>query len=1167
MTISANDVKLFESERLTQNPDGGGRQTGNEVTDGEVNNLFQDISRVDRAYGDVALVKAFLGIATQTTDIYLGAHAALVRPPADPNVSATVFSTESDTDERADARDSIESYVVAGPEATMVLLGDQLVGQRSIQVWQRLEWPLPEVGNVYVLSEESGGEITAQQYVRVRDVTADMRTFSVLQGGSVVTFERRVVRLDIGIPLRRTFPGSDPSEGDDSVAKPTLVRSTNVADAARYYGISKLVAEADDSSLELKVESPYQQLVPVTQTSTPVTDQQAGGTRPVVVSSGGEQVEITQVSQTLQRTVTIANRDYSYVFSLTPIPAAGSLVVEYRALGQWERLTEDGTGTLSGAGTGQLDYQTGSLSITLKALPDADTQIVLSWAEPSIYTDRSGSQDIEPPRIFHRTAKPVLPGSLSVSWLVGGVTKTATDDGAGNLTGDGTGRIVYSTRWKKNVAPDGTVSRSELASPVAELQLQPTAFPDANSEVTVTYDSGTEIVDTFNPNKAGDDSVTVTADTTPMEPGSVTLTWRVSHNYQDHRHFAGEKQLQNGTAALTDTGDVVYTVGDDGQGGFADLPQATINYSTGEITFHPQRGFSYTFERYAISNGFLNYTQSGGGGNYVDNDALGIVAGLQAPTQGLRRETVTRTAEGAFADASAVTVRYLEDSATGTAESEAATLPPVEFDFLPTVTDVIVPGSLSFDWLGTTYTDRAGQGILYTDGGLVAGSVDYQQGVGRLTVYEGGGAANAITVNTLVSTFSAATLDRVRFRTPGAPLQPGGLILSATRFATGDLIQATADLSGVLDGPYIKGEVDYDTGFVSVSFGQVVADSSLTAEEKQEAWYDPQDVDGNGDIWKPEPVFPNTLRFNAVIRSILPLDADLIGLDPVRLPSDGRVPIYRPGYLLLVHNPEQFTMPNPLSAEQVVSLPRGDLSSVRMLDANDNPVPGNTGAASDQWALDKAEGEVTIADAGTLDVTTYPEPWVAEHVIDDLVVAADVQIDGTIQIVGGLTHTYPANDSYVSSVIVFGDLQARVADFFVGTTWSGDWDDDSLGGPPDASFNSVTYPIEVLNQDAISEAWALRFTSSTSGEIIGQTVGVLGTFSVSGDVAPINPNTGNPYFIARGDGFGAGWDAGNVIRFRTVGANAPLWIARTVLSGATELAKDRFRLQLRGDAD
>ena len=82
MAITNNDVKLFESQRLTDEEDGGGRVTGRKVIDGNVNNLFQDISRIDRSMGDMALRKAFIGIGIDNNDTYLGSH--LIGGPVKP---------------------------------------------------------------------------------------------------------------------------------------------------------------------------------------------------------------------------------------------------------------------------------------------------------------------------------------------------------------------------------------------------------------------------------------------------------------------------------------------------------------------------------------------------------------------------------------------------------------------------------------------------------------------------------------------------------------------------------------------------------------------------------------------------------------------------------------------------------------------------------------------------------------------------------------------------------------------------------------------------------------------------------------------------------------------------------------------------------------------------
>ena len=132
MAITNDDVKLFVSQRLSDEEDGGGQVTGKEVIDGNVNNLFQDISRIDRTIGDVALRKALIDISNANNDIYLGSRLILTESPKDTNVSVLLFNTDSQTDERLDARDRIESYVVPGIKASWELVGDKLQGQRAI---------------------------------------------------------------------------------------------------------------------------------------------------------------------------------------------------------------------------------------------------------------------------------------------------------------------------------------------------------------------------------------------------------------------------------------------------------------------------------------------------------------------------------------------------------------------------------------------------------------------------------------------------------------------------------------------------------------------------------------------------------------------------------------------------------------------------------------------------------------------------------------------------------------------------------------------------------------------------------------------------------------------------------------------------------------------------
>jgi hypothetical protein len=93
------------------------------------------------------------------------------------------------------------------------------------------------------------------------------------------------------------------------------------------------------------------------------------------------------------------------------------------------------------------------------------------------------------------------------------------------------------------------------------------------------------------------------------------------------------------------------------------------------------------------------------------------------------------------------------------------------------------------------------------------------------------------------------------------------------------------------------------------------------------------------------------------------------------------------------------------------------------------------------------------------------------------------------------------------------------------------------------------------------------FTNSTTYNIIGESVGQVGTGNMVSDPAPNNPSTGVPYFHLDPLGWGSGWAAGNVLRFNTIAANYPVWIARTIQQGPPTAQNDSFTLQIRGDID
>jgi len=303
---------------------------------------------------------------------------------------------------------------------------------------------------------------------------------------------------------------------------------------------------------------------------------------------------------------------------------------------------------------------------------------------------------------------------------------------------------------------------------------------------------------------------------------------------------------------------------------------------------------------------------------------------------------------------------------------------------------------------------------------------------------------------------------------------------------------------------------------------------------------------------------PSTLRYNCVVITNLPLDPDILGLDPVRLPSDGRVPIYRPGDIVVIHHTDTTALTNPVTASATYSMGRTDLYSLTLADAT------GTAVSSALYSVNLAAGTLTI-DAGWTG-SGITQPLTATHRVEDMALLSDVQINGQIELSAPLLHAYPADETYVSSALLFGDLQAIVTNVYDQATWTNIWADALIGSQATAQFDDINYPISCLNESAVTERWRINFTSSTAFQVIGENLGVIATGTTSSVTTPINPVTSDPYFSIPAGGWGSGWATGNQLRFNTIGASGPTWIARTILAGAS-LAGDQFGFEGRGDVD
>lgn len=1213
MTIQSGDVKLLKSSVMADVPEGGGAPTGTVIPDGVSNAIFPDISELDRAGGRVNLRKVFAKVDTLDTDSYFGTNVIVAEPPKDPRVAVTLFSTESTFDERDDARTRIESFLYKGTEWGGFLFENHVQGQRVIQLFQRLGSAIPVVGQTLVLTENEGQSNEKEQYVRVTAASGVRRTFTYQVQDRYEDYEALVVTVDISDALRFDFTGSPAVRNYLRASNSTKVRDTVVADAARYFGVTPVAQAVSLGAFTVTAESVYSQLVPSAQVETPIADSRANQQVFTLVESGDEVVQsfshaftttnslfigggilpgslsvvrdgitltdkggvlirasdlaevgtvdyangvmalvqdvwgtgegnyvvtfkpaLTPVAVTKSYAipVTLVTQRLSYVLTLDPAPAHGSLEISYRSGGRWYVLRDQGSGQIAGAtdgiGVGTLNFTTGTVSLTLAALPDIGSKIIFQWAQKEVATKASTilTQASDPlnQRFFIYMgvkdaggySKPLKPGSVTITWN-DGQDRTVTDNAQGILSGYGVGKITYSS---------------------GEIRLSPTTLPPKGTQVTVSVIDTTSTLSQVGTFADGGSNWTFSLGGY-VQATTVELAVAVQHVV---RNFGN----------IDIVTPRVLKVFDDANGNLVvanitgNLTVGTINYTTGECTLAKSvAGFKDVQHRWQAYNPIDDgdplplWTQLSDETRTVTLAFLnGYATGLASPAWGWWTGSLTQAAQARFGAAEGGPYTQVFEVNTIAAQGpwlrfylgdalhvNAGLGNAIHRDPLPSTGLGTPVGTHQSYW--STYN--------YSNFGYVE-LTSWVAGISPQFNRTSGVVASPLTGPSQV-------VDRIVFRTAVAPLRNGSFSLVGT-MQSGQNFNITADSAGVINATVansqwvpsdfplstpgswsnptvISGTVDYDTGVVEVRFGGSGANA-------------------------------DTLRYNATAYSYLPLDADLLGLDPVRLPQDGRVPIFRTGEFAVVGHTGEITA--TFTNGQTVDCGRVRLSRVRVVGADGVVI--NTGYTTDLEA-----GTVSITD-----VTGWVQPATIEHRIEDMAMVREVQITGQITFTRALTHDYPLG-SYVSSALVAGDRFARVSTVFDQATWNGAWTDEAVGSSATATFNSVAHPITVTNRGALTERWAIRFTNSTSFEVIGEHVGVIATGNTSTDCAPLNPNTGVPYFTIPALGWGNGWSTGSVLRFNTIGAEFPVWVVRTVQQGPETVTNDDFTILIRGDVD
>lgn len=307
------------------------------------------------------------------------------------------------------------------------------------------------------------------------------------------------------------------------------------------------------------------------------------------------------------------------------------------------------------------------------------------------------------------------------------------------------------------------------------------------------------------------------------------------------------------------------------------------------------------------------------------------------------------------------------------------------------------------------------------------------------------------------------------------------------------------------------------------------------------------------------PVRRDSVVYDGVRNSSIPLPESLTGLAPIRLPLDGKVPIFRAADVVVIHRTLTTTLPS-VTDGQLVDLGVEDVSFVDVTDADGESL---WTPLDEHFSLDKATGVLTVSG----DWAAFSAPFLVTATIEEMALLTGADAGGQLRFAAPISRAFPASDTLISTALPLGDLQAQVSALFSQQLWTAEWADERIGDPILAQYNDINHPIELSNRAAVTERWSLRFTGPSSFAVYGESRGLVAAGDTMNDIAPINPANGLPYFTLRAAGWGGGWATGNVLRFNTLSAFPGVWFLRTTQPGRPAVEYDDVQIQTRGNAD
>tara|TARA_R110002124_G_scaffold47290_1_gene140910 strand:+ start:9020 stop:12466 length:3447 start_codon:yes stop_codon:yes gene_type:complete len=1147
MTITSKDVLFYQAQDNTDNVEGGGYRSPVLIQDGVMNNLFNDISRLDAVGGDLNMRKVIRVVNTDDRSLYQGSHAIIRKNPSDPKVGAIMIHDPDPFSTRADVVELLESYTSPSSKTTYYLEGTHIVGIRTVTFVQLNSMQItPYVGQVLVLSDSVTG---ISEYIKIKSV-ATTKAYGY-SGGTNFTGTRAT--CEITEPLSSAFIGYDFTQTAINSGR-TEVRTTATNENLEFYGTEFLAVDVAADDVEIEVGSIRQPLIP--------TD----SIRSTVVTQTFVEDVISYKTATgiPRKSIAVSGRGVVKMVG-NPI-LAGSIT---STDGHADNAAGDLIVTATGAVVALVDYPSGTITTV------GDINTTLSYNVGVVISDAKTSH----------TERYVISDSNQGTLINFNTTKPV----------DNAGYIQYRNNgvwYRAEINSDGSVSNDFMTGSVTPLNNNSSTvlvtlseLPDIGSYVIITYASDSSVSDISN--QLADDIITLRIDLPDKHiiPTGFELTlselsgdliWTESRGIT-----ADDATTSRGARAYVDWANGVINVtnlsvaASDAYTG--DQSKMSVKYYIDESDVQYTTEVDVLLDRFNDSIFRINNTTIKNSeyfevsAQFIDghheiedidlDDTREIILKGSLENYGGTYGLCAYIGEGGINP-------YLSFDTTQAAPSFQMELVDGKRTISVAKVNYVKHGSMTRDVTGKTIKElnltntspntKLSIGLPFSK--IIASEFKYRDDT--LSMVNSDVYVNGVARGTYVSNLGYASI-------PSRYLNPGRLTIDTNSL----LVKSDNINSNLTSGAhFIVGSGDIKPESVSIKF--VFEGVTYTANS-----------DSSGDIlvsgivqgtvnsdigvvnlgFNFNTVDITTLTFSAQSETSISSSKAVTGINAVRMPSDGMVDIFKAGNYIVIFDEVTTAITTP-SAGTTVTLDRNKQAYIEVIDVNGERLN------NDAYTADRLNGSVTFSTPLSL-VNVRNEPLTAPYSIvdrvEDMATIRNVLSNGVLQLSSEITRDYTAGVARVASCLVWGDSVARLYNIFSQSSVGSElWSDIQNGSDTTAQYNNSTYPMQVVNADAIPGRFMIQFRTSTSVDVIHENMGIIsaGINLNTDDVAPINPVTGKPIFVAAKEGFGSGWSTGNIIRLNIEAADDGLWIIRPVQPGALNENEELIEIESRGDS-